>query len=330
MRQIFHIAAAILALGVAGAAHAQLPPGTPVPGAPAGAVGETPPARPMATAAELAFQRAEANFKAKNYQDAYLQLLPIAHAGEPRAQYILAQMSDNGAGPVQIDPAEAARWYSLAAAQNFPEAQYALANAYATGRGVPVDGKVSVQWLMRAAGNNYSPAMMALSNLYQAGLGGLEKNVPLAASWVVKAAEAGSVDALYFYGRRLELGDGAPKDEKLAMLWYKRAAQRGQAAAQYRLGSIGDGTRTSPDGNVDAYMWLTLASQRAKDKVRTDAQQAIRAMTPNMMPSEVTEASTRARAWRPEPPPLNIKPDPAYDGQGGLNAPPPGAAAAGG
>ena len=52
--------------------------------------------------------------------------------------------------------------------------------------------------------------------------------------------------------------------------------KRGQAAAQYRLGSIGDGTKTGPDSNVDAYMWLTLASQRAKDKVRTDAQQAIR------------------------------------------------------
>ena len=101
------------------------------------------------TQRDLDFQKAEANFKAKNYPDAYLQLLPLAHAGEPRAQYLLALMSDNGTGPVQIDYNEAARWYRAAADQNFPEAQYALANAYATARGVPLDAKASLEWLMQ-------------------------------------------------------------------------------------------------------------------------------------------------------------------------------------
>src|SRR5262249_46940437 len=145
---------AVALIGAAGLARAQTQTGTPsfvaapiaVPPL-VGPPGAAPTQKPI-TQRDLDFQKAEANFKAKNYPDAYLQLLPLAHAGEPRAQYLLALMSDNGTGPVQIDYNEAARWYRAAADQNFPEAQFALANAYATARGVPLDASTSLQWLM--------------------------------------------------------------------------------------------------------------------------------------------------------------------------------------
>src|SRR4051812_46035693 len=90
------------------------------------------------------FLTGEAAYNAGNYNDAYLQLLGPGHAGDPRAQYMLGQMSDSGLGPIALDPREAVRWYRLAAERNYPEAQYALARAYAVGRGVPQDKNQSL------------------------------------------------------------------------------------------------------------------------------------------------------------------------------------------
>src|SRR5262245_13397674 len=75
-----------------------------------------------------------AAFRARNFNAAYLQLLPAGHAGNPQAQFILGQMSDSGLGVPQ-DQSEAVRWYRLAAANGHAPAQYALARAYAEGRG---------------------------------------------------------------------------------------------------------------------------------------------------------------------------------------------------
>jgi TPR repeat protein len=275
----------------------------------------------MMTPKEQAFRRAEANFNAKNYQDAYLQLLPLGHEGDARAQYILGRMSDNGLGLVQLDVTEAARWYRAAADKNHPDAQFAMANAYATGRGVPLDANQSVQWLYKAANNGHRPAILSLAGLLDVGIGGIKQDLAEAASWIKRAADTGSVDALYLYAQRLELGLGVDKNEREAAEWYKRAADRGQAAAQLWLGTIADGSASSPERNIEAYMWLTLATQRGTGKVRTDAQQKQRDLQKNMMPSEVTEAQTRARAWVRAPQGQGLQPDPVYDGAAATNAP---------
>ena len=143
-----------------------------------------------------------------------------------------------------------------------------------------------------------------------------------AVEWISSAADAGSVDALYLYAQRLERGKGVERDEYEAEKWYLRAAMRGQPAAQLWLGQrAGDGTNSSPEMNVDSFMWLTLASQRGQGKIRTDAAQQRRTLQQKMMPSEVTEATTRAREWKPLKQQAGLKPDPAYDEPGGLNVP---------
>lgn len=308
-------------------------PATTAPGKAAPAAAQPAPATTPAEAAktffkpvvvnpeDLQFLNAQADFKARNYARAYLELLPLANRGDARAQYLMGEMSDNGLGPVQLDVKEAARWYRFAAAKNNADAQFALANAYSIGRGVSVNPQQALKWLTRAADNGHVTAMMALAGMYETGIA--EARDPAkAAEWTLRAAQAGSVNALYLYGVRLMLGDGVPKDEKTATLWLQRAAERGHPAAALMLGkSVGDGLKASPEENVDAYTWLTLAARLGQGQIQTDAAQALRKLQPNMMPSDVQTAGQRVAAWHPLPQFPGMKPDPEYDLPGGLNAP---------
>ncbi|HTY69927.1 MAG TPA: tetratricopeptide repeat protein [Alphaproteobacteria bacterium] len=306
------------------AAAAGQPAAQPAASAPAPAM--APPAVPtfkpvVINPEDLQFLNAQADFRAHNYARAYLALLPMANNGDARAQYLLAQMSDNGLGPVQLDPVDAARWYTRAAEKNNADAQFALANAYSIGRGVPVNPQQAIKWLTRAADNGHVTAMMSLAGMYETGIG-QPRNPEMAAEWTRRAAMAGSVNALYLYAVRLMLGEGVPKDEKTADLWMRRAAERGNSAAQLMLGrTVGDGLKASPEENTEAFMWLTLATRRAQGDIRAQAAQALRRLQPNMMPSDVLAAGQRAAAWKPMPQFAGLQPDPEYDLPGGLNNP---------
>jgi TPR repeat protein len=272
---------------------------------------------------DLQFLNAQSDFRAHNYARAYLSLLPMANNGDARAQYLVAQMSDNGLGPVALDPADAARWYTRAAEKNYADAQFALANAYSIGRGVAVDPQQAVTWLTRAADNGHVTAMMSLAGMYETGIG-QPRDTAKAAEWTQHAAQAGSVNALYLYAARLMLGEGVPQDEKTAAMWMQRAAQRGHPAAALMLGrTVGDGLKASPEDNTEAFMWLTLATRRGQGDVRIQAAQALRRLQPNMMPSDVTAGGQRAAAWKPMPQFPGLQPDPEYDLPGGLNNPSP-------
>ena len=85
----------------------------------------------MPSASTRGYELADAYFRRGNFSSAYLVGLPAAHAGDPRAQYMLGLMSFHGLGPVTRNLAESARWFSLAAARGHGESQFALAQAYA-------------------------------------------------------------------------------------------------------------------------------------------------------------------------------------------------------
>lgn len=310
---------AIFALSgvIAGSAAAQ----TAAPAVPGAALPGTPASRPSASAVpqfkaptedERDFVEAEALFLAKQYAPAYLQLLPHAHKGNPQAQYYMGLMADNGVGPVQRNKEDAILWYRKAANQNHAEAQFALANAYALGRGVPMNPTEMFNWLRKAADNGYMPAMVSMAAVLDRGFG-LPQDLAAASDWIRRAAEAGSVNATFQYAQRLQTGFGVEKNEREAELWYRRAAARGHATAQLVLGSVADGSTASPEQNVEALTWLTLATRNGPPEVKTLAQERSRELQKNMMPSEIAEAQTRARAFKPAPQAPGLKPDPEYD-----------------
>ena len=70
----------------------------------------------------------------------------------------------SGQGVAQ-DYAEAVKWWSLAADQGIPEAQFSLAMCYAKGHGVPRSDENAIMLLKEAAARGYQPAANVLGQL---------------------------------------------------------------------------------------------------------------------------------------------------------------------
>lgn len=113
---------------------------------------------PSAEAARVAMQ-------AGNYAEAYCIWRGLAERGDADAQYNLGWLYHNGYGLV-IDDLEARRWWEKAAAQELPEALYALASLYRTGsKDIPRDATRAVDYLLRAARGGDDESALLLRTL---------------------------------------------------------------------------------------------------------------------------------------------------------------------
>lgn len=240
-----------------------------------------------------------AAFRARNFTGAYLQLLPVARAGNAQAQFILGQMSHSGLG-VQLDPTEAVRWYRMAADRSYAPAQYALARAYADGQGVPVDHDRAIAWLTAAAYGNFVPAILALSDLNDRGAG-MAANPEQATEWLRRAARLGSPRGQYILGERLLAGRGATTNAVEGWGWIRSAAQLGEASAMLRLGNVGIGPNSTSEQRVEAMTMLLLAQRTGSDEIKREAGRLRIDVQRHMLPDEIAEANQRARAWQPQP-----------------------------
>jgi TPR repeat protein len=82
---------------------------------------------------------------------------------------------------------------------------------------------------------------MSKSLMYRRGWGGLPKDDVQAASWYLKAAEAGSAIGMNNIGFLYENGiGGLPKSAGQAISWRRKAANFGQAQAEASLKRLRD------------------------------------------------------------------------------------------
>lgn len=248
--------------------------------------------------AQADFRTGDAAFKAKNYADAYLQLLPAARAGNAQAQFMLGQLSDNGWGPVALDPREAARWYRLAAERGHGEAQFTLAGAYALGRGVPQNPAQALTWLTRAADSGHEQAILDLGRLYDEGRG-VPRDEARATNLYARAATLGNPEGQFRFGERLESGLGIDQDKKAAWGWIRRAADGGHPPALYRIGRAGPRASNNPEQNIATYVWLALAEQLGDGDVKREAGKDRAEVAKNMTPGDIAAATARVKAWKP-------------------------------
>jgi len=128
------------------------------------------------------FDEAAAAFAAGDYNKAFNETRPLAEKGDPRSQYAMGVLYENGFA-VPKDLQQAAAWYLRAAKQGNTDAQYNLGAMYEHGVGMPV---------------NYAEA----------------------ARWYRPAAEQGDIDALSNLGVLYANGQGVPQDKVLAMALY--------------------------------------------------------------------------------------------------------------
>jgi hypothetical protein len=115
-------------------------------------------------------------------------LLKKAQDGDKIYQTALGQLylygsnakytSDN----IKIDYKEAHKWLTLAAQQNYPYAQFYLAEVYNFGLGVNKDLTQAFKWVELAAKGGFNGAQNNLAYCYEYGLG-VDKNLEKAKSW---------------------------------------------------------------------------------------------------------------------------------------------------
>ena len=105
-------------------------------------------------------------------------------------------------------------------------------------------------------------ASASLGRLLSLGLVFGPKNFGEAATYYLKAAEAGHLASMTRYALFAKDGIGLAKDEALAATWFQKAADGGQEAAMTNLGSLYETGRGVKQDDVEAARWY----RRAVDK----------------------------------------------------------------
>ena len=114
-----------------------------------------------------------------------------ANAGVAEAAAQLGTQYREGRGGVARDPVEAARWFTVAAENGVPQAQYNLGLMYYRGEGVPRQLYEALKWMRQAAAGGHLPAQRAVGQLYLTGLDTMGQDLQEARTWLTSAASRG-------------------------------------------------------------------------------------------------------------------------------------------
>jgi hypothetical protein len=211
----------------------------------------TAPEKPGSDVAYGAYQR---GYYVTAFQEAMKRL--DKNKSDVAAMTLVAEIYRDGSG-VKKDPAEAARWYKLAADLGNPQAQFQLAAAALRGEGVPEDRKLAKSMLEKAAAQGHAGAF------YNLGIMAIDADIQdfkAAAAWFRKAAEGGNMDGAYSLAVLYREGRGVPQDIKEAARWLRLAADDHIAAAEVELAIMTfNGEGVAKDEAAAAKLFLRAA-----------------------------------------------------------------------
>jgi localization factor PodJL len=157
---------------------------------------------------------------------------PLADAaaeGNPQALFEIGARFTEGQG-VAADPAEAARWYRLAADRGSAPAQYRLGSLYEKGTGVTRDLARAVSLYEQAANAGNAGAMHNLAVLYASGATG-GADYQAAVEWFGRAADLGITDSQFNLAILFARGNGAEQNLEESYKWFAIAANGGDRDA---------------------------------------------------------------------------------------------------
>jgi uncharacterized protein len=176
-----------------------------------------------------------------DYKHAIAQWRPAAIAGDPLAQFNLAQAYKLGRG-VQVDLGQAEDWYAKAAAQNLPEAidNYGLV--------LFQEGKrdQAAPWLEKAAAAGEPRAQMVLGTMLYNG-DGVARDWPRAYALVVRASAQGLTQASIVHA---QMDQYIPNDVRQQGLTLAQQMETDQQRAPIAVAS-NDGVATAPPRHVE-------------------------------------------------------------------------------
>ena len=172
--------------------------------------------------------------------------LVLAQAGDAPAQNRVGHAYAAGNGVLR-DPDEALRWYQRSAHQGLPAAQSSLAEAHLFGLGTPPDLPRAITLYRQAAAQGNAEAMRRLGdihaiggpinryNRYPTGAHCIAVDLPEAARWYVKAAEAGDAFAQEQLAIAYLAGLGVDPDPVQAERWLEAIGKERRAHAVFYL-----------------------------------------------------------------------------------------------
>jgi uncharacterized protein len=203
------------------------------------------------------FEQVQALYEAEDYETAFKMLMPLAQAGDLKAQMSIAGMYSSGQG-VQQSFTEAVKWYRLGAEQGDSIAQNNLAILLFS-----INSEEALQWMIIAAERGVPFAQSGLGDIYSEGISLPEnlrncyKDNSKAFEWYQRAGEGGFPYAYHRLGELYTNGKGIKKDEIEAVKCYEKAAEQGYSPSQeilaqaYQYGLLG----LDPDLEKSKY-WL--------------------------------------------------------------------------
>jgi len=120
----------------------------------------------------------------EDYQTALKEWMPLAEAGDERAQYNIGLMYEHGRG-VQESQEKAFKWYQRAAEGGAVPAQHNLGTMYASGRAVVKDMVEAYKWFHVAAAAGFPLSVDALQKAPELlSMKDLEQSRILAGEWI--------------------------------------------------------------------------------------------------------------------------------------------------
>lgn len=232
---------------------------------------------PMVVAQDLTLEQVQAAYRAGDLETARQGLMPLAEAGNPRAQYQLGYMIANGEGG-PAERAAAIRWLEAALGQGHNAGWVLLARLYLSGAPEASDIARAAELLQGPAQNGDADALFYLGNLMrsgavdavaaEAGTGdgtgdgtGSETAGPDAFTLLRQSAGAGNIDAQFAVAQMYSRGEGVGQDAAQASRWLLQSAEGGHAEAQLSLYFNYSRGAGFPQDDAVALAWLTSAAE---------------------------------------------------------------------
>ena len=207
------------------------------------------------------YNRAYKYFAAKKYNKALKHMLPIAEAGNPRAQYLVCIMYHRGKGTEKNLP-EAARWCQLSANNNIDGA-LKLAGFYLDGVGVQQDYERAINLYHKLAERRVSKAQLFLGELYDFGKYGTKPSKVKALFWYRASYTEKAKKRLRKISKAERYTQDGIKAEKSkrykkAKKLFQKAAALNHPVAQYKIGKV----HYVKDEDAVAFDWFIKAMRQ--------------------------------------------------------------------
>ncbi len=176
-----------------------------------------------------------------------------AKKGDREAQLKLGKLYLEGDERIKPDNKKAFHWISQSAEQEFPPAQYYIAQCYEDGIGVDVDLEKSLSFLIKAAEQGVEPAQSKAAAKLIA-----KNDFDKAAKYLQMSSEQGNIDSSRKLGQLFLQTEGKNQDLLQAIKYLGRAAESGDSQAMLLLANLysGENGLITPDyTKMIQYLW---------------------------------------------------------------------------